>query len=358
MLPKFGPVATAAAVAVILYGILLPATARAQGTGAIAGVVRDTSGGILPGVTVEAASPALIEKARTVITDEQGGYRIVDLRPRLDSVTFTLPGFSAVKREGIELTGNFTAMVKTVQRSERLVETVTVAGQSPVVDVKNVVQQRVMSRELLEALPTAKSIQSMTAFIPGLSAGLQNHDVGGTVGDQPIGTAIHGSRANDQHMFYDGMRTNNLNYLGSGGGASQSIFFNPAAIQEISMEVGNLAIQSETGGVVINAIPKDGGNVFRGVVLMNGTTGDLQGDNLSQELQAQGLRSVTTIKGIWDLNGALGGPIQRDKLWFHASYRWWGDGKHLVRLCFGFVPLSRLLTHELRLRACELIMLT
>ena len=84
-----------------------------------------------------------------------------------------------------------------------LEETVTVSGQSPVVDVQNVVQQRVMTRELLEALPTAKSIQSMTAFIPGLSAGLQNHDVGGTVGDQPIGTAIHGSRANDQHMFYD-----------------------------------------------------------------------------------------------------------------------------------------------------------
>src|SRR3989442_12740369 len=206
MLPKFGPVATAAAVAVILYGILLPATARAQGTGAIAGVVRDTSGGILPGVTVEAASPALIEKARTVITDEQGVYRIVDLRPGLYSVTFTLPGFSAVKREGIELTGNFTATVNAELRVGGLEETVTVSGQSPVVDVQNVVQQRVMSRELLEALPSGKSIQSMTALIPGLSAGLQKHDVGGTGGDQPIGTAIHRSRANDQHMVYDGRK--------------------------------------------------------------------------------------------------------------------------------------------------------
>src|SRR5213594_3790260 len=249
-----------------VLALVLPTLASAQGSG-IAGVVRDTTGGVLPGVTVEAASPALIEKVRTVVTDDQGLYRIVDLRPGIYGVTFTLPGFTVVKREGIELTGNFTATVNAELRVGGLEETVTVSGQSPVVDVQNVVQQRVMSRELLEALPTAKSIQSMTAFIPGLSAGLQNHDVGGTVGDQPIGTAIHGSRANDQHMFYDGMRTNNLNYLGSGGGASQSIFFNPAAIQEISMEVGNLAIQSETGGVVINAIPKDGGNVFRGMVI-------------------------------------------------------------------------------------------
>src|SRR2546426_7744566 len=214
MLPKFGHVVTAVAVAVILCGILLPATARAQGSGAIAGVVRDTSGGILPGVTVEAASPALIEKARTVITDDQGVYRIVDLRPGIYGVTFTLPGFTVVKREGIELTGNFTATVNAELKVGGLEETVTVSGQSPVVDIQNVVQQRVMTRDVLEALPSAKSIQSMTALIPGLSAGLQNHDVGGTVGDQPIGTAIHGSRANDQHMFYDGMRTNNLNYWG------------------------------------------------------------------------------------------------------------------------------------------------
>jgi Carboxypeptidase regulatory-like domain len=353
MLPTFRHVATAVAVAVTLYGVLLPAPVGAQGLGAIAGVVRDTSGGILPGVTVEAASPALIEKARTVITDDQGVYRIVDLRPGIYGVTFTLPGFTVVKREGIELTGNFTATVNAELKVGGLEETVTVSGQSPVVDIQNVVQQRVITRDVLEALPSGKSIQSMTALIPGLSAGLQNHDVGGTVGDQPIGTAIHGSRANDQHMFYDGMRTNNLNYLGSGGGASQSIFFNPAAIQEISMEVGNLAIQSETGGVVINAIPKDGGNVFRGMVIVNGTNSDFQGNNLSNELRALGLQSVTTIKGMWDLNAAVGGPIQRDKLWFHGSYRRWGNENYVASRYFAVDPLAWTHTDDLSRPAYE-----
>src|SRR2546425_4627616 len=335
-----------------VLALVLPTLASAQGSG-IAGVVRDTTGGVLPGVTVEAASPALIEKVRTVVTDDQGLYRIVDLRPGTYTVTFMLPGFTIVKREGLELTSNFTATVNAELRVGGLEETVTVSGQSPVVDVQNVVQQRLISTEVLENLPSAKSIQSVAALIPGMTAGLSNHDVGGTVGDQPLGTAIHGGRAADQHIFYDGMRTNNVNTVGTAGGGSQSIFFNPAAIQEISMEVGNLAIQSETGGVVINAIPKDGGNVFKGIVLMNGTTGDLQGDNLSQELQAQGLRSVTTIKGIWDLNGALGGPIQRDKLWFHASYRRWGNENYVASRYFAVDPLAWTHTDDLSRPAYE-----
>ena len=109
---------------------------------------------------------------------------------------------------------------------------------------------------MLDTLPSAKSIQSLVALIPGMAVGPGYHDVGGTVGDQPVGAAIHGGRGDDQHIFYDGMRTNNVNTLGTAGGGAQSIFFNPAAIHEISMEVGNLAIESETGGVVINVIPK------------------------------------------------------------------------------------------------------
>ena len=99
----------------IFVAMLLPAAASAQGT--ITGVVRDGSGAVLPGVTVEAASPVLIEKLRSVATDDTGQYRIVDLRPGAYSVTFTLPGFASVKREGIELTGSFTATVNAAGKS-------------------------------------------------------------------------------------------------------------------------------------------------------------------------------------------------------------------------------------------------
>src|SRR5438128_4713095 len=217
--------------------VVIPSALYAQAS--IAGVVKDTSGAVLPGVTVETSSTALIEKTRSVVTDGTGQYKIVDLRPGTYTVTFSLPGFSIVKREGLELT-SFTATVNADLRVGELSETITVSGQSPVVDIQNVVQQRVMTREVLEALPNAKSIQSLTALIPGLSSGgTASQDVGGTVGDQPTAVAIHGSRTSDQHLFYDGMRTNNVNAVGGAGGNAIAIFFNPAAVAHITMETGN-----------------------------------------------------------------------------------------------------------------------
>src|ERR1700687_1415925 len=139
-----------------LLSLLIPRAARAQGTSGIAGVVKDTSGGVLPGVTVEATSPVLIEKVRTAVTDDQGQYKIVDLLPGTYTVTFTMTGFSTVKRQGIDLTSNFTAAINADLRVGQLEETVTVSGQSPVVDVQNVVQQKIVTREVLFALPINK----------------------------------------------------------------------------------------------------------------------------------------------------------------------------------------------------------
>src|SRR5678815_783027 len=123
----------------------------AQGqTGSIAGVVRDTSGAVLPGVTVEASSPALIEKSRSVVTDGQGRYNIVDLRPGTYSVAFTLPGFATVKREGVELTTGFTANVNADLKVGTIEETVTVTGESPIVDTQSTVKQATASREVMD----------------------------------------------------------------------------------------------------------------------------------------------------------------------------------------------------------------
>ena len=150
-------------VAVVAGLILLPGIAGAQSgtTGAIAGTATDASGAVLPGVTVEAASPALIEKVRAAVTDDRGQYKIVDLRPGTYTVTFSLPGFSSVRREGLELNTGFTATVDAELKVGAVEETITVTGASPVVDTQNVRTQNVLTREVLDAVPTSKNYQAL-----------------------------------------------------------------------------------------------------------------------------------------------------------------------------------------------------
>ena len=157
---------------VVALWALIPATATAQlaGLSGIAGVARDTSGAVLPGVTVEASSPALIEQTRSVVTDGQGRYNIVELRPGVYVVSFSLPGFSVVRREGIELGPNFTATVNAEMRVGALEETITVRSESPVVDVLRVESRNVISKDALETLPTNKTLPAFVALTPGLVA--------------------------------------------------------------------------------------------------------------------------------------------------------------------------------------------
>src|SRR5678816_1768675 len=134
---------------------LLPSTASAQAS--VAGSTRDSSGAALPGVTVEASSPALIEKVRTTVSDSSGLYRIVNLPPGTYSVTFSLPGFNQVKRDGIELTGSFTAQIDGELAVGGVTETLTVTGASPIVDVQSIRRQTTITNEVLTAIPTARS---------------------------------------------------------------------------------------------------------------------------------------------------------------------------------------------------------
>ena len=249
-----GSLAAILGAAVLGWGVLMPADASAQET-SIAGMVTDTTGGVMPGVTV-ASSPVLIEGTRVAVTDNQGVYRVVDLRPGTYRVTFTLPGFSRVLREGVLLTTGFTATVNVQLAVGALEETVTVSSASPIVDVQSVVKREVITQETLDTLPIAKSMQSFVAIIPGLQVSAANRDVGGTTGDRPLGTSIHGGREGDQHIYYDGLRSNNFNSAGTGGGGGYSIYFNPAAIAEINLETGQQTISEESGGVIISGHPE------------------------------------------------------------------------------------------------------
>src|SRR5213592_336823 len=186
----------------VLSCVLLSSAASAQQASGIAGVVRDTSGGVLPGVTVEAASPALIEKVRSVVTDGEGRYNIVDLRPGTYSVTFTLPSFSTFKREGIDLPSGFTATVNGEMKIGALEETVTVTGAAPLVDTQNVRKQTLVSSDLLNLLPSSvKNLNNLVSLTPGFR-GQEGFDITGGYTGQ-VGGFYHGKGG--QIVQFDGM---------------------------------------------------------------------------------------------------------------------------------------------------------
>ena len=297
------------------FVVLVPVAAFAQA--AITGVVKDDSGAVLPGVTVEAASPALIERVRTVVTDGSGQYAIENLRPGAYAVTFTLPGFSVVRRDGIELSGTFTARVNVELAVGGLEETITVSGESPTVDVQSTVRQQVMDRELLDIIPSGGTAMNLGVLIPGVDFARQ--DVGGA-GTQAVtgNMTVHGSTGSDAGTTVQGL---SIASFGTSA-ATATIRMNPMGLQEIAIDVGAASPELHAGGVRINYTLKDGGNAFHGVVFGAYAPGRLQSNNLTESLRERGLRTPNALKENWDINPGFGGPILKDRLWFYAAARY------------------------------------
>jgi Carboxypeptidase regulatory-like domain len=318
---------------VALASILVTSTV-ASAQSAIAGGVKDTTGAVLPGVNVEVASPALIERVRSAVTDAQGQYKIVDLRPGTYSVVFTLPGFATVKRDAIELPTNFTATISTEMRVGGVEETVTVSGASPVVDVQQAVTQQVLPQALLDAVPTGgRNIQSVGAVLVGVTQ--SSPDVGGAQGMQQTYLAAHGSDPKDNYIMVDGIRLNGI----EGDGAIQQ-YFNEGMFSEMSYQTGGISAETSGGGVRLNMIPKDGGNTFKGDVFFSATGVQLQANPLTPELVSQGLQAGNALQSIHDLNVSSGGPIKKNTMWFFGSIRHWGVNQTLANSFYGAVPFS------------------
>ncbi len=298
--------------AVALGCLMLPATVRAQS--AFTGVVKDATGAVLPGVTVEAASPALIEKVRSVTTDANGLYRIENLRPGTYSITFNLPGFSAVKRDGVELPSNFTSTINADLKVGAMEETVTVSGESPVVDVQSNTKAQVLSREILDAVPSAHTIQSVGQLVVGVT--LTAPDVGGSQAMQQTYFTVHGLGAAQTSLMMDGMIINGL----QGDGAIQT-YTNDAGNQEMVYQTGGGNVDSPTGGVKINLVPKEGGNRISGSIFQGYESSSIQSDNLTDRLAGLGVKSVDKIGKYNDTNFTIGGPIKTDSVWFFGSAR-------------------------------------
>jgi hypothetical protein len=298
--------------------VLAPTAAYAQAS--IAGVVKDVSGAVLPGVTVEASSPVLIEKSRSVTTDGAGQYRIIDLRPGLYTVTFTLTGFTTVKREGLELTGTVVVAANAELKVGAVAETITVSGQTPVVDLQSTTRQAQITQEILADIPSSRNPFTAGVLIAGLKRGaFMSQDVGGSVVQEVASLESNNSRTADQKMMVNGVALSSMIGGGWGGGAVP----NATGIAEFAIDASGVDASVATGGVRINFIPRDGGNKYAGTFFGAFATEGMASDNFSgSDAQKAGLTSASRIKGSGDFNPGAGGPLVKDKLWFFLSGRY------------------------------------
>jgi hypothetical protein len=322
---------------------MLPAAAYAQAS--LSGVVKDSSGAVLPGVTVEASSPVLIEKVRTTVTDGSGQYQIIQLLPGTYAVTFSLPGFNTFRTDGIELTGSFAATVNADMKVGELAETITVTGETSLVDVRSSSVQKVVTKEIVDSIPTGRLGINLAALQPGIILGagggvgqsntnaLASQDVGGTAGDTFTDLAIHGGKPAEQRQTIGGLSAATTIRYGESLSSSPSF----TAMQEMTVNTSGADASLAGGGVQINYVPRDGGNTFKGLLFYSGANGSMQATNYStgsrdpatgacapaESLFCRGLVTQPgALKAVYDFNPGYGGPIKRDRLWFFGTARW------------------------------------
>ncbi|HJU43034.1 MAG TPA: carboxypeptidase regulatory-like domain-containing protein [Vicinamibacterales bacterium] len=305
--------------------ILLSSAAYAQS--AIVGTVKDTSGAAMPGVTVEAASDVLIEKVKSAITDNNGNYRIAELRPGTYTVTFTLTGFKTFRRDGLQLPSEFTATLNAELGVGTLEETITVTGASPVVDVTSAAKTAVLDREAMDLIPTGRSIQGLGQLVVGVNLSLP--DTGGARAMQQTYMTTHGMTTANTTVLVDGQMVNGL----QSDGAVQS-YFNDAMNAEMSYQTSAIGAETSSGGVRLNMIPREGGNRWSGDFKAVSRPGAWQSSNLTDRHKARGLDAGNAIDRIIDFTFAQGGPIMKDRLWIFGSARYYSVNNYIANTFF------------------------
>ncbi len=309
----------------LLLGLMLPSWALAQGN--ITGVVRDQSGAVMPNVAVVASSPVLIEQSRSVTTNGEGRFEVVDVRPGTYSVTFTASGFQKLQRDNVEVRSGESASMFVDLTIGATGETVVVRDEVPMVDTENASNHQVLTREIQDAIPVSRNMQAMGALSPGVqlrNGSGANPDVGGSQQMEQTYITGHGSNANQTTVLLDGMNINS-GYL---DGTIQNYVDN-GIIQEATYQTSGVTADVSAGGVLVNQIPRDGSNNFHGDFFgsFTGQGTPWQASNLTQDLvdrfKAFGVKpSVNGIVHIQDFDNTFGGPIIRNKLWFLASFRY------------------------------------
>jgi len=279
------------------------ATVHAQ-DGVITGRVTDPSGATLPGVDVSLTSPALIG-GRSTVSDEQGGYRFALLPPGVYSVRFQLQGFGTVVREGVTLTPGFTSNLNITMGVANVAETVTVVGESPVIDVTNAVVATNFSKELTAVLPTGHDVFSVLAITPGV---------------QVTAPDVGGSRAGLRAQFRVFGSTSQWNVI-EGAIMASLQYEDPDVYEEVQVAGASKGADAPVGGSFNNFIVKSGGNDFHGLFFYDREPLSLQSSNLTPELEAQGVANTSSVARYQSLHADIGGPLVRDKLWWFYAFR-------------------------------------
>ena len=288
----------------IALGVLAPAAAHAQAS--IAGVIKDGSGAVLPGVTVEAASPALIEQDSRGCSDGTGPDRIQNLRPGTYTVTFTLTGFSISKREGLELVGSMTATVNAELRIGSVQETITVTAESPVVDLQSARREQVLKSDVLTTMPGVRNWNTMVILVPGMAT--DRNDV--LTGPTDSLFSMHGGPSTEGRINLGGMQIGN----GAGGGGQSNFLADIGNAEEVTFITSGALGEAEVGGPTMNIVPKVGGNSYKGSFFVNGANSALQGSNYTTALKNAGLTAPNSPIKAYDIDGGVGGPIRKDGL--------------------------------------------
>jgi hypothetical protein len=291
-----------------LLFLIVTTPAATFGQAAIAGAVSDSSGAPLAAAVVEASSPELIEQFRRTVTDDAGRYRIENLRPGRYTVRFTLDGWSVYQQEDVELTGSFTANIDASLTLAALADTITVHGEIPVIDLNGVTRETTLSGDLVRSLPATRGYNALVVLIPGVVT---------SVNDVVTETAttsfpIHGGRATEGRLFVDGL---NVGSPPSGNSAT-SYVLDAGQAREVTFTMAAALGETETGGLVMNIVPRSGGNARHASVVASASGTRLQSDNLTSELRAQGAMATRPLAKLYDVTGIVDGPVVRDRLWY------------------------------------------
>jgi hypothetical protein len=308
--------------------LLLVCSSPAFAQATLAGTVRDASGAVLPGVTVELSSPALIEKVRTTTTDTTGQYRVTELPPGTYKMTFSLAGFSTVNREGVEVSGVGVIAINADLRVGAVQESVTVTGETPVVDVQSTKRQQVLDNELINELPSSRGYGALLNAVPAVQGGYMTAQV------TPAMTffTTHGGRPNEGKVQIDGL---DVGAAFNGGGVS-GFAYDTSNSDELQVTVSGGLGESQTGGPTLNIVPRTGGNRMSGQVFANAAGEWSQGNNIDDKLEAINITEPPTLHKAWDASGSVGGPIRRDRLWFFGAARNYGSHSDIFNV-FGNV---------------------
>jgi hypothetical protein len=320
-------VGLAAFVCILAWSI----TASAQNA-QITGSVKDSSGGVIPGATITARN-AETGLTRVAVTDNSGDFRLPSLTPGRYSVSTELSGFSSETRPDIILIIDQTAIIHFVLKPAAVSETVTVTGESPIVDIQSTTHERVLGRDAIEAIPTSNTHFSVATLIPAVQSS-NTADVGGTNAISLVALTAHGGRNTDMRVLLDGLSTNNT----EGGGQFSGYLPNMGSTQEVSVDFAAGLAEQGTGGVFLHVVPRDGGNKFSFSFFATGATEGMEADNLTQDLKDRKFTTTTNYKEIWDVSGGVGGPIMKDKLWFYTAHRWWGHDNYVPGLYENATP--------------------